>query len=497
MMHHICGHQASLNKPYTTTTTEDDKELVIQSLNITSTQRPYLYPKEAFEQFPIVLYSSYLGPVTLSLQAIKFDSVSMHSQVQIKDRCVNVVILDAKSNNISENSPLSKISQLAPHTISLSKNLLCYQISLLTQRKVYQLNNISLESIDKEIDFNVDTDKILKNRMLRFLKDEFGETEIDHVTCKIPTRTLSTYKTLQHKLTQYNVAVDVLFNSVQYLHFLEHSFGRVSINKSNELFSVVNLSGIDNAYWNGSYMVYGTGKSMFFALGSADIVAHELTHGLLQDIVGFEYRGHPGMMCEGSCDFVACCFEFYLYEKNSENRLLHGKADWLIGEDVMQDTLYALRNMACPEDSACPQPCSYKGKRWVNPSGSYDFGGVHINSGVFNKLFYLISESVGRAEALKLWYTTMFRMRPKSDLMHLRDILIYLSPFTNILTCLDAVNLGLSEISDQQTTPVRRRLNIDTSEEVPTDDNKSDNVTSNDNTSDDVTSEMQNTTPTH
>ena len=70
-------------------------------------------------------------------------------------------------------------------------------------------------------------------------------------------------------------------------------------------------------------------------------------------------------------------------------------AAWLIAENVFP-YYSCLRSMASPKESKDgDQPCpdTYGGQHWVDPNNiAYDNGGVHINSGVQNKWFYLLSD---------------------------------------------------------------------------------------------------------
>ena len=69
-------------------------------------------------------------------------------------------------------------------------------------------------------------------------------------------------------------------------------------------------------------------------------------------------------------------------------------ASWTIGEDVLP--CYSnLRSMAFPKESMdgdSPSPDTYKGEFWVDAEGERDNGGVHTNSGVQNKWYYLLSD---------------------------------------------------------------------------------------------------------
>ena len=84
-----------------------------------------------------------------------------------------------------------------------------------------------------------------------------------------------------------DAGIDILFHTCQYLQFLMETAGRMNVVESDILVSIYNFTEkIDNAFFNGYYMTYGSGKQIMNALVSADVIAHELTHGLVRSIAG-------------------------------------------------------------------------------------------------------------------------------------------------------------------------------------------------------------------
>lgn len=127
-----------------------------------------------------------------------------------------------------------------------------------------------------------------------------------------------------------------------------------------------------NAYWNGQYMVYGDGSTNQTPLTAVDIGGHEMTHGLTERSAGLAYQNESGALNESFSDILGTCVEFYAKPTD---------ANWDIGEDVG-----ALRNMQNPKSHQ--QPDTYKGQQWYTGTG--DNGGVHYNSGVQNRWFYVL-----------------------------------------------------------------------------------------------------------
>lgn len=138
-------------------------------------------------------------------------------------------------------------------------------------------------------------------------------------------------------------------------------------------------------------MVYGTGDGIDFnPFVSLDVTAHEFTHLITANTSNLEYTGESGALNESFSDIMGAAIEFYAKPD---------MANWEIGEE-MGITLPFLRSMSDPNAPAefssaiaAPQPDTYLGTYWA-PTGSSDpdNGGVHINSGVGNYWFYLLTE---------------------------------------------------------------------------------------------------------
>src|SRR3954452_17617948 len=59
-----------------------------------------------------------------------------------------------------------------------------------------------------------------------------------------------------------------------------------------------------NAFWNGSIMVFGDGDGVLFGsfTDSIDVIAHELTHGVTERTAGLIYHNQPGALNESISD---------------------------------------------------------------------------------------------------------------------------------------------------------------------------------------------------
>jgi Zn-dependent metalloprotease len=187
--------------------------------------------------------------------------------------------------------------------------------------------------------------------------------------------------------------------------FYVEVFGRNSIdNEGIDLVSSVRyLRNYDNAFWNGQQMVYGEGDGEIFIdfWRSADVIGHELTHGVTQYESGLLYEGEPGALNESLSDVFGAVFNQWLNEWRPDEA-----RGWLIGAGIMGPRAAAagktcLRDMVNPSGthSLSPQPESY---RDFDPTGD-----VHLNSGIPNKAFSEFAQSLGEyawERAARVWY---------------------------------------------------------------------------------------------
>jgi thermolysin len=145
----------------------------------------------------------------------------------------------------------------------------------------------------------------------------------------------------------------------------------------------------NNAYWNGSWMTYGDGDGTTFSpLVSLDICGHEMTHGVITGSANLTYQGESGALNEGIADIFGAMVEAYAKGGVTAKT-------WKIGEEVYtpsNGTNDALRYMDNPHlagnsgYTADDDPDHYA-ERYT---GTADSGGVHINSGIVNKMFHLL-----------------------------------------------------------------------------------------------------------
>ncbi len=180
--------------------------------------------------------------------------------------------------------------------------------------------------------------------------------------------------------------------------FWQNVFSRDSIDNENmPLRGIVHFGEeYPNAFWDGRRMVFGDGDDEIFLrfTKSLDVIGHELGHGVIEDESGLEYWGQSGALNEHFADVAGVMVKQHKLGQTAD------EADWLIGADLRGDEFDgdALRSMKAPGtayDDAClgkdPQPA-----HWRDYVRTFeDNGGVHINSGIANKAFYLLASGLG------------------------------------------------------------------------------------------------------
>ncbi|MBI1227839.1 MAG: T9SS type A sorting domain-containing protein [Bacteroidetes bacterium] len=219
-------------------------------------------------------------------------------------------------------------------------------------------------------------------------------------------------------------AVSAYFHAQKAFEYFKNTFGRNSINGlGGNIVSLINVvesdnTQMDNAFWNGQAMFYGNGNQAFTAplQKALDVSGHEMSHGVIQATANLEYLNESGALNESFADIFGAMID---------------RDDWKMGEDVTNSQFYptgALRDLSNPHNGGNNlndngwQPAHVNEKY----NGNQDNGGVHINSGIVNKAFFLFATnaSVGKNKAEKVYY---------------RALDLYLTKSSNFVDCRIAV----------------------------------------------------------
>lgn len=169
-----------------------------------------------------------------------------------------------------------------------------------------------------------------------------------------------------------------------------------------------------NAFWNGKELVMGDGDGQIFNRFSLciDVVAKELSKGLIEFETGLSYWGDSGAIIESMSDVFGLLVKQYFLGQTVT------QADWLVGQGLFTSNIngVALRSLKAPgtayDDAVLgkdPQPAHMRD--YIKTKS--DNEGIHINSGIPNHAFYLIASEMGGfawEKAGRIWYTILGKL---------------------------------------------------------------------------------------
>ncbi|KAA5534228.1 M4 family metallopeptidase [Paenimyroides baculatum] len=202
--------------------------------------------------------------------------------------------------------------------------------------------------------------------------------------------------------TNIRPAVEVHWGMIQTYDYYKNIHNRASFDDNNHdinnyynagsfLGTHDNAAAFDAVFGNDVYngMFYGRGSSMMHPVVALDVAGHEFTHMVVSrnGNGGLDYQGESGALNESFADIFGTAIEFYVNDN----------PNWTIGEGIFKSNINYnyFRSMSDPNTTpaflAPNQSDTYEGNYWANTSSSFDNGGVHINSGVGNHWFYLLS----------------------------------------------------------------------------------------------------------
>lgn len=198
--------------------------------------------------------------------------------------------------------------------------------------------------------------------------------------------------------------VSAHYNADKSYEYFRTTFNRNSINgEGGSIISFINVGNpdgggdYDNAFWNGKAMFYGNGDRGFTPLaGGLDVGGHEMSHGVIDNTANLEYRNQSGALNESFADIFGVMID---------------RDDWKLGEDIVTNLFPsgAMRDMQNPNNGA-----SADGQTGWQPKDMSEFvvttrdnGGVHINSGIVNRAYYLVATAIGKDKAEQIYYRAL------------------------------------------------------------------------------------------
>ena len=213
---------------------------------------------------------------------------------------------------------------------------------------------------------------------------------LETTDCNQKTRRCRVVSTSSNPINTGDNAIDAAHNYAYATYdYYFNNHGRDSIDAGGmTLISRVHYDrNYNNAFWDGTQMTYGDGDGVNFIPLSqdADVVAHELTHGVTERSSGLIYAGESGALNEAWSDIFGAMVD--------KQEGATGADIWLLGEDIYTPNIPgdALRNMADP--ASLGDPDYYPDRNYpgaCSPSRTNDYCGVHSNSGIANLAFVLL-----------------------------------------------------------------------------------------------------------
>ncbi len=246
--------------------------------------------------------------------------------------------------------------------------------------------------------------------------------------------------------------------------YYQSIFSRDSIDgQGMTLISTVHFAtNYNNAFWNGAQMVYGDGDGTSFdpLSQSLDVVAHELTHGVTDFSADLVYEDQSGALNESYSDVLGAFAD--AFGKNTTT------VNWALGEDVYTPGVAgdALRDMADPHKGSDPftgaYTCTYRPGQpfYCGQPSAYneyarlplslfnevpsDNGGVHINSGIPNKIAQLLTDG-GTFGGVTV---TGIGVK-KAEQIYYRTLVNYLTPYSNFIVARNASITACADLIGQ------------------------------------------------
>ncbi len=224
-----------------------------------------------------------------------------------------------------------------------------------------------------------------------FLKDDCRGSFIQTFNRHNSTNT-NVYDSDNNWLTNHRAEVSIQWSAAQTYDYFQSEHSRNSVDNSGRRIKLVyrldNNYSPYNASWDSDkdkgYFGEADGIQPFVSL---DVVAHEITHGVVYHTAELEYAGESGALNESFADIFGTCVEHRSVGLFGPA----GSEDWEMGEDIAGGALRDLENPLLHND-----PAFFLGDNWVNVTancnGTNDQCGVHTNSGVQNRWFFLLAQ---------------------------------------------------------------------------------------------------------
>ncbi|MFD3996054.1 M4 family metallopeptidase [Streptomyces sp. NPDC058548] len=197
-------------------------------------------------------------------------------------------------------------------------------------------------------------------------------------------------------------AVDAHWAAGKVYDYYKNHFDRNSLDgKDGFIYSLVGVVNngrpYNNAFWDGTKMVYGQGGGDFRTFSAdTDVVGHEMTHGVVTHTANLVYAGQSGAMNEAIADYFGNAIDL---EANGGS--MDDPDTGLLGEDLcttLSPRECALRDL---NDGATTS------KNFIGTTYRGDNGGVHLNSTIFSGALWDMRQDLGAELADQIVYRSL------------------------------------------------------------------------------------------
>ena len=204
------------------------------------------------------------------------------------------------------------------------------------------------------------------------------------------------------------------------------------------VFEITNLNAAAVNDYNPYYMIYGIGgrikDTYMLPMVEKSVTFHEFTHLVTATSAQLEYQNESGALNEAFSDVMAISImKSPIYGQGPET-------PWVIGSHLSRYS--SLRNMADPKqsmDGLRPGPDTYEGEYWIDwKTDDNDHGGVHTNSSVMNKFYYLLCDGGSGTNDLGFTYNLTGIGVEKAEKIAFRTLVQYAtrqSDYSDIRKC--------------------------------------------------------------
>ena len=169
--------------------------------------------------------------------------------------------------------------------------------------------------------------------------------------------------------------------------------------------------GYDNAFWDGTQLVFGDGDGRVFGRFTrpVDVLGHELTHAVTEHTAGLEYAGQSGALNESVSDVFASCLKQRLLGQTARRGRLADRRGHLPARRAGPGAArHGRARHGVRRPGARQGPPGRPYRDYVDTTD--DNGGVHLNSGIPNRAFQLAATAIGGTSwegAGRIWYAAL------------------------------------------------------------------------------------------